>query len=78
LQVGRRGAGTLNIEDGDTLVDLDDLTILGTFWNSGVTQADAISFDAALQTALLTIPEPVSLLLLGIGSICVAGGRRRN
>jgi len=45
--------------DGD--LNLDDLAILGTFWNSGVAQSDLISFDAALSTVSFAVPEPGGL-----------------
>ncbi len=57
---------------GDGNVNLADLQILGDNWGYGV--SPDISFDEAL--AGLTIPEPASLLLLGLGASLALGRRK--
>lgn len=64
--------------NGDGDITLDDLTILGTFWNTGVAQADAISFEAALQTVSFTVPEPGALALLAMAGVVAARRRRQG
>ncbi|MCC6681270.1 MAG: PEP-CTERM sorting domain-containing protein [Phycisphaeraceae bacterium] len=52
---------------GDNIVNLADLQILGDNWGFGV--GPDVSFDQAL--AGVAIPEPTSLLLVGLGGLLV-------
>lgn len=65
--------------NGDQVVTLDDLTILGSFFGSGVAQADQISFSQALASSGLgdVVPEPVSALLFAVGGAGALVRRRR-
>ncbi|MCC6682478.1 MAG: PEP-CTERM sorting domain-containing protein, partial [Phycisphaeraceae bacterium] len=56
---------------GDNVVNLSDLQILGDNWGFGV--GPDLSFDEAL--AVVGVPEPTSLVLLGLGGLLLA--RRR-
>ncbi|MCC6683404.1 MAG: PEP-CTERM sorting domain-containing protein [Phycisphaeraceae bacterium] len=58
---------------GDGTVNLSDLQILGDNWGFGV--GPDISFDEALAQVGLAIPEPTSLMLLGLGGLALL--RRR-
>ncbi|MCC6682476.1 MAG: PEP-CTERM sorting domain-containing protein [Phycisphaeraceae bacterium] len=53
---------------GDGVVNLSDLQILGDNWGFGV--GPDLSFDEAL--ALVGVPEPTSLVLLGLGGLLLA------
>ncbi len=52
---------------GDGLVNLADLQILGDNWGYG--KGLDLSFDQALQLAGLSIPEPATLMMAGIGGL---------
>lgn len=62
--------------DGDGLVALDDLTILGGFYGTGATDVGLIGFEQALVAAGLVVPEPASMFL-GAGASLVLRRRRR-
>lgn len=67
--------------NGDEAVNLDDLTILGTFFGFGVPEADLVTFSSAIQQVSLFanvpvdhVPEPASIA--GLSLLCLASLRR--
>lgn len=83
------GAGVFTPEIGDQFEILSSVgEITGTFLNSPISFADGRQFhwtvlynphDVTLELSAISVPEPATgLAMLGLGSICVAVGRRRR
>ena len=61
----------------DTYDTVDDPTNTPREWNTSVDASTLIFGTSKTQTGLLTIPEPSSITLLGIGSVALLLRRRR-
>jgi hypothetical protein len=69
--------------DGSDFVDIQDLTAVANNWQAGVGSGGGSSFGDALDSLpgfgkSTATPEPMSLAVLGLGGLVLAGRRRRR
>lgn len=60
--------------DGTLFIDINDLTILLTYWTGQLTQSDIQAIEDA--TGLNVVPEPATLALLSLGGLTLLRRRR--